>query len=325
MIYQRGTEGSFQQWADLVDDQSYTFDKLLPYFKKSVQFTPPNTEMRAANASAKYNPDAFSSTGGPLHVSFPNYAAPFSTWVAKGLRAIGIGEIDDFSSGKLIGSQFTPLTIRPSDQTRSSSEASFIQSMNGSTTNLKIYTGTMAKRVLFDENKTATGVEVISNTLTYQINAAKEVIVSAGAFQSPQVLMLSGIGPKATLEQFDIPVVVDLPGVGQNMWDHVLFGPSYRVKVDTFTKVVRDAVYLAEQLLNYVLNKNGPLTSNSADFLGWEKVPEKYLSNFTEEAKQDLAAFPDDWPNIEVGAQRLFACCSADLFLLVHLRTWLRG
>lgn len=327
MIYQRGTEGSFQQWADLVDDQSYTFDKLLPYFKKSVQFTPPNTEMRAANATAQYNPNAFSSSGGPLHVSFPNYAAPFSTWVAKGLRAIGIGEIDDFNSGKLIGSQFTPLTIRPSDQTRSSSEASFIQSMNGSTANLKIYTGTMAKRVLFDDNKTATGVEVMSNGLTYQINAAKEVIVSAGAFQSPQVLMLSGIGPRATLEQFDIPVVVDLPGVGQNMWDHVLFGPSYRVKVDTFTKVVRDPVYLAEQLVNYIVNKNGPLTSNSADFLGWEKVPDKYLSNFTAQAKQDLAAFPDDWPNIEVGLQRLLAYTLADSFFfsLVHLWTGLRG
>ncbi|KAL1962143.1 hypothetical protein VTN77DRAFT_547 [Rasamsonia byssochlamydoides] len=300
MIYQRGTEGSFQQWADLVDDQSYTFDNLLPYFKKSVQFTPPNTAIRASNASAQYNEDAFSSTGGPLHVSYPNYAAPFSSWVEQGLRAIGLPEIQDFNSGKLIGSQYAALTLRPSDQTRSSSEASFIQSaMNDSSLNLKIYTGTMAQRVLFDSSKTATGVEVVSNGLVYQINAAKEVIVSAGAFQSPQVLMLSGIGPASTLEQFGIPVVVDLPGVGQNMWDHVLFGPSYRVKVDTFTKVVRDVVYLAEQLLNYVLNRNGPLTSNSADYLGWEKVPESYLNNFTAQAQQDLAAFPDDWPNIE--------------------------
>lgn len=259
--------------------------------------------MRASDASPLYNPDSFSSTGGPVHVSFPNYAAPFSKWVGLGLQAIGLAEADDFSSGKLNGSQYTPLTIRPSDQTRSSSEASFIQSaMNDKALNLKVYLGSMVQKALFDSNKTATGVEVLSTGVTYKIHAAKEVIISAGAFQSPQVLMLSGIGPASTLEQFGIPVLADLPGVGQNMWDHVFFGPTYRVKVDTFTKVIRNAVFLAESLLNYVLNKNGPLTSNSADYLGWEKIPSSYMDSFTAEAQKDLAAFPADWPHIEVGS-----------------------
>lgn len=273
---------------------------MLPYFEKSVQFTTPDMNMRAANSSPGYKLDAFSPTGGPLHVSYPNYAAPFSSWVERGLRAIGLGKASDFNSGKLFGSQYASLTIRPSDQTRSSSEASFIQSaVNTSNPNLKLYTGTMARKVLFDDSKTATGVEVQSDNMVYTIHAAKEVIVSAGAFQSPQVLMLSGIGPAKTLQQFDVPMVVDAPGVGQNMWDHVLFGPTYRVNVDTLSKLFRDPPYMAEQLLNYTLNHNGPLTSNAADYLGWEKVPESYLNNFTPEAKQDLAAFPADWPNIE--------------------------
>lgn len=296
----RGTEGSFQQWADLVGDQSYAFDKLLPYFQKSVQFTAPDMNIRSANASTEYNLGAFSPNGGPVQVSYPNYAAPFSSWVERGLRAIGLSEASDFNSGVLSGSEYTPVTLRASDQTRSSSEASFIQdAINAHNPNLKLYTGTIARKILFDGNKTATGVEVQSGTTVYTIHAAKEVIVSAGAFQSPQVLMLSGIGPASTLQQFNIPITVNAPGVGQNMWDHVLFGPTYRVSVDTFTKVIRDPVYLQEQLLNYELNRNGPLTSNSADYLGWEKVPELYLNNFTHGAKQDLAAFPADWPNIE--------------------------
>lgn len=154
---------------------------MLPYFEKSVQFTTPNMNMRAANSSPEYNLDAFSPTGGPLHVSYANYGAPFSSWVERGLNAIGLGKASDFNSGKLFGSQYASLTIRPSDQTRSSSEASFIQSaVNGSNQNLKLYTGAMARKVLFDGSKRATGVEVQSGAMNYTIHAIKEVIVSAG-------------------------------------------------------------------------------------------------------------------------------------------------
>lgn len=77
MVYQRPTRGSLQQWADTIGDQSYNFDNFLPYYKKSVKFTPPGPT-RAANASAEYLAAAFSPTGGPLDVSYANYAQPFS-------------------------------------------------------------------------------------------------------------------------------------------------------------------------------------------------------------------------------------------------------
>jgi hypothetical protein len=66
-------------WADLVDDNSYTFENLLPYFEKSVQFTPPDASKRFPNATTEYNPAAFSPSGGPLQVSYPNYAQAWST------------------------------------------------------------------------------------------------------------------------------------------------------------------------------------------------------------------------------------------------------
>ena len=81
-----------------------------------------------------------------------------------------------------------------------------------------VYQSTLAKRVLFDRNKTATGIVVDSEGLQYTLAAKREVILSAGAFQSPQLLMVSGVGPKATLEKHGIPVLSELPGVGQNMW-----------------------------------------------------------------------------------------------------------
>lgn len=109
-----------QQWADTVNDTSYAFDQLLPYYKKSVEFTPPNKDTRFDNATADFNHDAFDDHGGPLHVSYPNYAMPFSTWVKRGMEAIGIKETKDFNTGSLMGAQYCSSTIRPSDETRDS-------------------------------------------------------------------------------------------------------------------------------------------------------------------------------------------------------------
>lgn len=122
-----------------------------------------------------------------------------------------------FTSGKLLGSSYVLATINATYQTRDSSQTSFLQSQMENY-NLMIYTTTLAKQVLFDSSKKATGVVVDSAGLSYTISANKEVIVSAGAFQSPQLLMVSGVGPKDTLDKYNIPVVSELSGVGQNMW-----------------------------------------------------------------------------------------------------------
>lgn len=297
MIYHRGTRESYQQWADAVGDDSYTFHNLTPYFQKSVKFTPPGSS-RAANASAEYDASAFSSTGGLLQVSYPNYAAPFSSYLEGALNDIGISDTTDFNSGSLSGAQYCSATIKPNDQTRDSSQTSFLNAAFGRS-NLKVYTLTTAQKVLFNDAKEVTGVKVKSNALTYTINARREVILSAGAFQSPHLLMLSGIGPVAQLQKFGIKVLSDLKGVGQNMWDHVLFGPSFRVKIPTFTRVINDPIYAAAQLVNYSVLKQGPLTSPICDYLGWEKTPDAFKDNFSSAAKSDLAGFPSDWPEIE--------------------------
>ncbi|KAH8435094.1 GMC family oxidoreductase [Aspergillus melleus] len=297
MIYQRPTVESMQQWADAVDDNSYTFDEVLPFYKRSTHFTPPNTDYRFPNASAKYDESAFEEKGGPLEVSYANYAMPFSTWMKLGMEAIGIEEVQDFNGGSLLGSQYCSSTIRPSDQTRSSSESSFLKSAPGS---LHIHANTLAKKIVFDKNKKATGVQIKGPLGAIStLKASKEVIVSAGAFQSPQLLMVSGVGPADTLKEHEIEVIANLPGVGQNMWDHPFFGPSYRVNVTTFTKIARDLLYLLGQFLNTVVTKKGPLTNPIADFLAWEKIPAKLRSSFSAQVQKTLQQFPKDWPEAE--------------------------
>ncbi|EFQ27331.1 GMC oxidoreductase [Colletotrichum graminicola] len=298
MIYQRGTVQTYQKWADAVGDDSYTWDALLPYFKKSVKFTTPKSS-RSPNASAKYNSGAFSAAGGPLDVSYANYAQPFSAYLEPSLNEIGISQTQDFNSGQVMGAQYCSSTIQPNSQKRESSQTSFLDEAIGRS-NLKVYQLCLAKRILFDNNKRATGVVVTSNLGlgTFTLQARKEVILSAGAFQSPQLLMVSGIGPRDQLEKFNIPVVAERPGVGKTMEDHVFFGPTWRVKVQTLTRLANDLVYTAAQFAGpYTLLKQGPLTNPIADFLGWEKTPRDLIS--AEAAAVLDNEFPPDWPEIE--------------------------
>lgn len=302
IIYQRGTVQSYQQWADRLGDDSYTWDNLQPYFRRSAQFMPPSNT-RFPNASAEYNAAAFAADGGPLQASYANYAQPFSTWLEPALHELGIPQTQDFNSGTLMGARYCSSTIRPDSQTRDSSQTSFLRDAF-SRTNLKVYINTLAKRIIFDSSKRATGVVAESRPLLglvqYSLRARREVIVSAGAFQSPQLLMVSGVGPSAELSRLNIPIVADRPGVGQTMEDHVFFGPSWRVNVETVTRIAIDILYTLAQLAGpYTLTKTGPLTSPVSDFLAWERLPRSLLPSDGLAADILNNTFPPDWPEVE--------------------------
>lgn len=299
----RPTRQVMQSWAELVNDSSYLFDNVLPFYQRTVHFTPPNTAVRAPNATAQYNESAFQSgNNGNLQVSYTNYAMPFSSWMKQGMKAIGINETTDFNSGSLMGSQYCTSTIRPTDQTRSSSHAAFFNELSQNP-RLVVYQHTLVKRILFDGNSTK-GVRITTGDFSSTLRANSEVIVSAGAFQSPQLLMVSGIGPAETLAEHGIEVVSDLPGVGQNMWDHVYFGPTYRVRVPTLARIARDLVYLISQFVEYLHYQRGPVASPVTDFLAWEKIPRHLRSRFSSQTKAELSRFPSDWPEVEVGGDR---------------------
>ena len=292
-----------QLWAELVNDTSYLFDNILPFYQKTVHFTSPDTAFRVPNASALYNGNAFDVTGGPLEVSYAHYAMPFSSWMKMGMDAIGMDETTDFNSGSLMGYQYCSSTIRPSDQTRSSSHSAFFDRPAEQLPRVINYPYTLAKNIIFDPSRTAKGVVVRTDDNTYPLFAMREIIISAGVFQTPQLLMVSGIGPAETLAQFGVDIVSDLQGVGQNMWDHVYFGPTYRVKVPTFTGLVTNMSYFVLQMEEYRKYHRGILTNPVSDFLAWEKVPRRLRSAFSSQTRAELALFPGDWPEIEVGLE----------------------
>lgn len=233
MAYQRSTKGSYDLWAEEVGDRSYRWENLLPFFKKSVMFQPPNTDPRPANASLAYDLDAFSKSGGPLTVTFPNWANSWTSWVELAFQEMSFKRLKGFLSGKRLGFSYVTSTIDRESQERASSEYAFLRRALLYLTNLTIYKSTLAKKILFDENKRAIGVQVETVDIPYTPTANKEVIVTSDALRSPQLLMVSGIGPQETLQRFDIPVLSNLPGVGQNTWDHLLFTVSYEVNLLT--------------------------------------------------------------------------------------------
>ncbi|ESZ99286.1 hypothetical protein SBOR_0327 [Sclerotinia borealis F-4128] len=293
--YHRATRQSYKKWASEVEDSSYEFDSFLPYFKKGVNFTPPDNAARPSNASLSYNTSSFDPAGGPLQVSVPIWANPFSSFAKSAFETLGFQSELDFVSGTLAGVQYNMNTIDPGQQIRSSSESSYLRTT--ATASLKVYNGTLAKRILF-HGKTAYGVSVTTDGVEYKLFANKEVILSAGAFQSPQMLMVSGVGPKTILRQHNIPIISELPGVGQNMWDHVIFGPSYQVNVITHS-ALGNASYLALAEEQYFNNGSGQLGNPGGDLIAWEKLPRPYRDSLSRATLKELDTFPEDWPEIE--------------------------
>lgn len=302
MIHHRPSKGALDQWAEAVGDDGYTFDNLLPYLKKPFTFTPPNTTTRLANATTLYVEDDFAEAGqgGPIQITYPKWTPVWSTWAAKGLEAVGINATDMYNEGSLLGWFYAQLTVEPKNQVRSTSAEYIYAAKEGNLSEtLTVYLETRADKILFDSDRTATGVQVIAaDLLTYTIHAKKEVILSAGAIHSPQILMLSGVGPADILGRFGIDVVADRPGVGQNLSDHIMFGPSYEVAFDTLDRVLNNPDVLAESVAEYAAHATGPLTNNVAEFLAWERMPE--TANLSDSARATLDAYPDDWPHVEL-------------------------
>ncbi|KAL8951236.1 MAG: hypothetical protein Q9222_002781, partial [Ikaeria aurantiellina] len=295
MAYHHGNAGSYTRWAEMVGDDSYTFPNLLRYFQNSCHFTSPDEAKRQTpNATVRFDAGAFSDTGGPLEVSYGSWVDKSYTWFERALVAIGLPiNAGGFSSGSLNGTSWITATINPTTGERSSSESSFLQH-SLEVGNIFVYTQSRATKILFNSTK-AYGVNVSTNDVSYSISARKEVILSTGIFHSPQLLMLTGIGPRAKLQEFSIPVISDLPGVGQNLQDQPIFRLSQGIDIP----VRRQLLQKPEALEQYVQNRTGPFSSLPG-LLAFEKIPAGLRGNFSQAALQSLKDLPVDWPEVEL-------------------------
>ncbi|KAI0551607.1 putative choline dehydrogenase [Xylaria curta] len=291
MLYTHSSYGAMQQWADEVGDQSYTYDHAKSYYHKSMNFSPELAEERLANSTPTYDVNVVP-VGGPLDVQYTSFASPWSTWVAKAMDMVGLANTAAFINGKLLGSTWATSSIK--NGRRASAATAYLEPSK-SRKNLKIYDRSIGERVLFDKDKRAIGVEVTTAGNTYKLRARKEVIVACGAYHSPQLLQVSGVGPAKLLKKNGVQVVADRPGVGKNLQDHVYYGVGYRVNVDTFTSLqYGDNELQAQEQWNK--NATGPLASPGADYVAFGNLPKDITSGFSKDTLKILRKLPADWP-----------------------------
>ncbi|KAL1866892.1 hypothetical protein Daus18300_006595 [Diaporthe australafricana] len=296
MGYTQTTQGALQKWADTVGDESFAYEKSSQYYQKSMNFTTANLETRLPNATTSETTDT-AAIGGLLDVTYSSWAQGFSTWVALAMQAVGIPGTDAFISGHLNGSSWLTSTVNARNGHRESAETAYLTPFLDRP-NLSVFDLTLGERIIFDDAKAARGVEVTTQNRTYTLTARREVIVSGGAFQSPQLLQVSGVGPADLLQQHDIPVVADLPGVGQNLEDHVFFGIAYRVGVQTAAALMYGDAQ-AEAQARFNADGTGPLASPGGDFAGYEKLPADLRATMSPGVLGELAALPGDWPEMQ--------------------------
>ena len=202
MIYLRGQREDYDHWA-AEGNPGWGFDEVLPYFRKS--------EHNERGA------DAWHATGGPLNVMdlrSPNRYGP--VFVKAGEQA-GYARNNDFNAERQDGVGLYQVTHKGGERF---SAAKGYLAPNLQRPNLQVITDARVTRILM-QGKRATGVELQQGGARRELMAKREVLLSAGALQSPQILMLSGIGPGAELHKHGVPVVHDLPGVGRHLHDHI--------------------------------------------------------------------------------------------------------
>ena len=216
MLYVRGQRQDYDSWADLGCD-GWDWNSLLPYFKRAE-----NNERGA---------DDFHGADGPLQVSNQKAPRPISRAFVEASAQMQIRERADFNTGDNEGAGLYQVTQfhRPDrNGERCSAAAGYLHPVMDRP-NLTVITKAHATRVLFD-GKRAVGVEYQQGVQRREVRASREVVLSGGAFNSPQLLQLSGVGDGGALSKQGIEVVHDLPGVGQNLQDHLDFILAYKSK-----------------------------------------------------------------------------------------------
>ena len=238
MMTIRGTAEDYDRWGSFFGTSSsnrsstWSWAGMLPYFKKAVTFVPPD-EAVATAANITYDTSFWGNTSG-VYAAWPSFQYPATRVVVESFRGIpGIEYPADSGAGRP-GVYWYPTFMHPSTVTRSYARTGHYDNTRNRTNSYHLLTGAKATDVTFD-GTTATGVLFTmpgggnsgSSGSSTAVLARKEVILAAGAIHTPQILQVSGVGPRGLLEAANISVVVDLPGVGQNFQDHPMLQAAF--------------------------------------------------------------------------------------------------
>ena len=246
LLYIRGQHADYDGWRQL-GCEGWGWDDVRPYFLRS--------EHQERGASAEHG------VGGPLNVSDVTTTHEVSDAVVEACVEAGIPRNADVNGESQEGVSYYQLTVKNGQ--RCSAAVAYLHPAMGRK-NLTVETRALATKVIF-EGKRAVGVEYTQNGVRKIVRATREVILAGGAINSPQLLQLSGIGPGALLAEHGIEVVVDLPGVGENLQDHYVMAVTYRLKAGTVSvnELTKGPRFVGE-VLKYAFQRKGLLTLSAA-------------------------------------------------------------
>ena len=245
MVYMRGQAGDYDHWRQL-GLPGWSWDDVLPYFKK--------------HEDNFLGPSEHHGVGGEWRVEFPRIRWDIIDVWREAAAQYGIAPVNDFNTGDNEGSCY--FHVNQKRGRRWSAARGFLKPALGRQ-NLHLETGCLVEGLLFDGKSPlrAAGVRWRQDGVARSARCRGEVILAAGSIGSPQIMMLSGVGPAAQLAQFGIPVVLDKPGVGANLHDHLQLRMIYKVTgITTLNEMYSSLLARAWMGVNYALFRRGPLT-----------------------------------------------------------------
>jgi choline dehydrogenase len=255
MCYIRGAKEDYDHWQEL-GATGWNWQSVLPYFKKSEQ--------------QQHGADEFHGDSGPLSVNDLRHKNVLSQSFVAAAGEVGEKRLDDFNREERQGLGYYQVTQR--DGQRCSAAKSYLGMALGRA-NLTILTHALVEKILIDDGQ-ARGVQIKQHGKSIKIAANLEVLLCGGAINSPQVLMLSGVGPKAHLQEKGITTLVDLPGVGQNLQDHLDAIVQHKCQAHEGYAVALTALPMyIKAAFQYLFKRNGLISSNVAEAGGFACTP----------------------------------------------------
>lgn len=248
MIYMRGQARDYDTWAELSGDESWRWERVLPIFKKSEDY--------------HKGADAFHGAGGEWRVERQRLSWEILDAFREAARQVGIKNCDDFNRGDNEGCGY--FEVNQKKGLRWNTARAFLRSGNGRKGRLEVMTGCHVQRLRTEtgaHGTRCTGVEFVREGSAWFAEAAHETILASGSVGSPQLLQLSGIGPASLLQQHGIPVVRDMPGVGENLQDHLQLRMAFKVRGAKTLNTMASNWFGKMQIgLQYALSRSGPMS-----------------------------------------------------------------
>ncbi|KAJ7501565.1 alcohol oxidase [Mycena galericulata] len=263
-VWQRGAREDYDAWSQVIgNDKTWSFEGLLPYFKKTENWTPPTLKHPGEVVTPAL--EDVHGRGGAIQVSYDNYFTDIDIPCVTTAGNLGLPLISNPDGGNSTGFPLVARSVSPTQGVRSYSGTGYL-TPNLAKPNLYLLTSAQVTKINFNKDHsgqiTASGVEFLVGSKTYTAEARKEVILAAGSLKTPQLLELSGVGDSKLISSLGIPSILDLPQVGENLQDQPLCITEFSVRegFTTLDQLRFNATFAAAASAQYNHSHTGPLT-----------------------------------------------------------------